>query len=50
MITEGIANDLSSVRDYSHKTLGEAMRMKNILLDMLNLAMLEQDYVRVEEK
>lgn len=50
MITEGIANDLSSVRDYSHKTLGEAMRMKNILLDMLDLAMLEQDYVRVEEK
>ncbi len=50
MITEGIATDLKTIKDYSFKTLSEASRMKNILLDMLDLANLEQDYVRVEEK
>ncbi len=50
MITEGIVSDLDSAKEYSQKTLSEATRMKNILIDMLDLAMLEQDYVRVDEK
>ncbi|MGI6734717.1 MAG: ATP-binding protein [Bacilli bacterium] len=50
MITEGIVTDLPAVRDYAYKTLSEASRMRNILLDMLDLAMLEQDYKKNEEK
>ncbi|OQA78178.1 MAG: Alkaline phosphatase synthesis sensor protein PhoR [Tenericutes bacterium ADurb.Bin239] len=50
MITEGIATDLPVIRDYAYKTLSEASRMRNILLDMLDLAMLEQDYKKNEEK
>ena len=49
MITEGIVTDLPAVRDYAYKTLSEASRMRNILLDMLDLAMLEQDYKKKEK-
>lgn len=49
MITEGIVTDEESMKEYSFKTLSEATRMKSILLDMLDLAVLEQEYVLVNE-
>ena len=44
MIVEGIADDRELIKNYSSKTLKEANRMNSIIIDMLNLASIEQNY------
>ncbi|MGI6714503.1 MAG: ATP-binding protein [Bacilli bacterium] len=50
MITSGIVEDLPAIKEYSFKTLNEAQRMNNILIDMLDLSALEQGYQKKEER
>lgn len=41
MVTEDIVTDSESIKEYSKKTLKEANRMNNIIIDMLNLSNFE---------
>lgn len=50
MIVEGIADDRELIKNYSSKTLKEANRMNSIIIDMLNLASIEQNYNKNDEK
>lgn len=50
MIVEGIADDKELIKNYSSKTLKEANRMNSIIIDMLNLASIEQNYNKNDEK
>lgn len=50
MITEHIVDSMEQVEIYSKKTLKEANRMNNIIIDMLDLSSLEQSYVKKDEK
>ena len=50
MITEHIVDSMDQVEIYSKKTLKEANRMNNIIIDMLDLSSLEQSYVKKDEK
>lgn len=50
MMTSGIIEDIPQMKEYAEKTLSEARRMNNILIDMLDLAALEQGYQKKEEK
>lgn len=50
MITEGIITDLDSIIEYSKKTITEANRMNNIIVDMLNLSKFEkQESMKIVE-
>lgn len=50
MIVEGIADDKELIKNYSTKTLKEANRMNSIIIDMLNLASIEQNYNKNDER
>ena len=50
MIVEGIVDDRELIKNYSSKTLKEANRMNSIIIDMLNLASIEQNYNKNDEK
>ena len=41
MVTEDIVTDSENIKEYSRKTLKEANRMNNIIIDMLNLSNFE---------
>ena len=49
LIVENIIDDPKQIIDYSSKTLQEAKRMNGIIIDMLDLAYLEQNYQKKEE-
>lgn len=49
LIVEGIVED-NEVKEYSKKVLMEARRMNNIIMDMLDLAALEQNYIIKKEE
>ena len=49
LIVENIIDDPKQIIDYSSKTLQEAKRMNEIIIDMLDLAYLEQNYQKKEE-
>ncbi len=49
LIVENIIDDPKQIIDYSSKTLQEAKRMNGIIVDMLDLAYLEQNYQKKEE-
>lgn len=49
LITQGIVDDPEQINTYSLKTIKEANRMNDIIIDMLNLAELEQDYQTKKE-
>lgn len=44
LICDGIVDDKNQILEYSEKSLKEAKRMNNIIIDMLNLSSLEQNY------
>lgn len=49
LIVEGIVTDDEAI-EYSKKVLSEARRMNNIIIDMLDLASLEQNYLVKQEE
>ena len=50
LIVEDIVDDKQQIIDYSRRTLQEAQRMNRIIMDMLNLSYLEQNYQKKNEE
>lgn len=50
MVKEGIVDDMPTIIDYSNRSLSEAQRMNNIIIDMLDLSKYEaNEDTKVEE-
>ena len=49
MICDNIADSKDQIINYSSKTLKEAKRMNNIIIDMLNLSSIEQNYQKKQD-
>ena len=49
MICDNIVDSKDQIINYSSKTLKEAKRMNNIIIDMLNLSSIEQNYQKKQD-
>lgn len=49
MICDDIVDSKDQIINYSSKTLKEAKRMNNIIIDMLNLSSIEQNYQKKQD-